>query len=262
MRWSLQTKHDSCYCWITYDDKQWSSKPESVNDSAFIYAVQYSILNYCYKNLLYHASSLTTSMRSTVQVYSYWNIASRGNKSFNWSNACFPLDKYWSYPVYLGHHICGPSVTKMHISCTCPKDMSQVIKHEIESWVKDGEVYTFHKVAVLVTPELHMLREFLGDELKEEDIPVCEAGDNCNGVVLVAGDCCHSYEWPVVIAICARNAGLNYLMFSRAVTRLVVLYIDDTFVFLFVIIAEEFWVVLTLITNMSERMVPTSRYRG
>ena len=237
-----QTKHDSCYCWITYDDKQWSSKPGSINDSAFIYAVQNSIHNYCYKNLLYHASSLTTSMRSTVQVYSYWNSALRGNKSFNWSNACFPLDKYWSYPVYLGHHICGPSVTELPTSCTWPINyMLQVIKHEIESWAKDGEVhiYNFHKVAVLLSPELHMLREFLGDELREEDIPVCEAGDNCSGVVLELGDCCHSYEWPVVIAVCTRNAELNYLMFSRALTRLVVLYMVDTYMFLFVLIPEE-----------------------
>lgn len=230
---TLQTKHDGCYCWITYDDKQWSSKPESVNDLAFIYAVQNSIQNYFYKNAIYHAASLTTNMRSTFQVYSYWNRASIGDKL----HACFPLDKYWSYPVYLGHHICGPSVTEMPFS----EDVLQVIKHEIESWAKDGEVYTFHKVAVLVVPESQnwWLREFLDYELRWEDIPVCEAGDNCNGVVLDTGDNIHSYEWPVVVAICTRNAKLNYLMFTRAVTRLVVLKIDRTFLCPFMVTADE-----------------------
>ena len=224
------TKHDdSCYCWITYDDKQWSSKPESDcgNDSVLIGRIQYCIQNYFYKNALHHAASLTTNMRSTFQVYSYWNSVSRGDKSLNRLHACFPLDKYWSYPVSLGHHICGPSVTELSIPWNFPKGMLQVIKQEIESWAKDGEVYTFHKVAILVMPD--WLMEILGIELRKEDIPFCEAGDNCNGVVLEAGDHSHSYEWPVVIAICTRNAELNYLIFSRAVTKLVVLYVDAPF---------------------------------
>ena len=245
------TKQDSCYCWITYDDKQWSYEPDSVNDLVFIYNIQYSIHTYFCNNAFYHAASLTTNMRSTIQVFSYWNIASRGDTSLNRSHACFPLDKYWSYPVYLGHHICGPSVTEIDIPYTSSKDMlRQVIKHEIESWAKDGEVYTFHKVAILVKPA--GLYSLLSSVLRKEHIPVCEAGDNCNGVVLEAGDSIHSYEWPVVItAICTGNAPeLNYLMFSRAVTRLVVLYMDDiflpfmlipddTFLFPFMLIPDE-----------------------
>ena len=224
------TKQDSCYCWITYDDKQSSHvKPDSVKDWAFIYRIQQSIHVYFYNNAFCHAASLTTNMRSTIQVFSYWNGASRGDTSLNQSHASFPLDKYWSYPVYLGHHICGPSVTEMPISCS--QVMLQAIKHEIESWAKGGEVYTFHKVAILVKTE--GLYWSLKSVLRKEHIPVCKAGDNYNGVVLEVEDNIHSYEWPVVITVIyTRNAPeLNYLMFSRAVTRLVVLYMDDTFLF-------------------------------
>lgn len=229
---TLQTKHDSCYCWVAYDDKQWSCKPES--DSAYIYAVQYVIQTYFYENALYHAASLTTNMRSTFQLYSYWNSASGGYKSLNRFHSCFPLDKYWSYPVYLGHHICGPSVKEMFLPGTFSIDnMLQVIKHEIECWAKDGEVYTFQKVAVLVSTGEGWFRSYLDFVLTQAHIPICEAGDNCNGVVLVDGGDSHSYEWPVVIAICTRNADeLNYLMFSRAVTRLVVLYIGHNVLYL------------------------------
>ena len=86
--------------------------------------------------------------------------------------------------------------------------MIQVIKHEIEYCAKDREVYTFNKVAVLVTPELHWLRKRLFDGMRKQDIPVCRPGDKCNGVVLELGNLSHSREWPVVIAICTRNAHL------------------------------------------------------
>lgn len=226
--WALEglmtlTKHDSCYYWIAYDVNQWCSSGIRSN-YRFLRTMQSYIPNHLFKNAFYHAASLTTNMRSTFQVYSYWNSASGRVKSLN--SLDDPLGKYWSYPVYLGHHICGPSVTEMSIPVTCVEGLSHVIKNEIESWAKDGEVFTFHKVAVLVTPELVLLWESLADGFRLEGIPVCEAGDNCNGVVWEFGDFSHSYEWPVVIAICTRNAELNYLMFSRAVTRLVVLYVD------------------------------------
>ena len=225
-----QTKNGDCYYWIAYDDKQWNFILECMgigNDSHFISTVQRYIQMFLDNRVFHHAASLTTNMRSTVQVYNYWKSASRGDKSLNQKPAHYPLDKYWTYPVYLGHHICGPSVTEMSTPSPHSKDMLQVIKREIETWAKDGKVYTFQKVAVLVMFELSELKESLDYEMRKEDIPVCEPGDNCNGVVLELGDHSHSYEWPVVIAICTRNAPVNYLMFSRAVTRLVVLYVPS-----------------------------------
>ena len=222
---------DSCYFWITYDYKQWSSKPESASESdwwSLIHNLVYRVGMFLHSNALYHAASLTTNMRSTFQVYSYWDRPPRHDEYFYWlaNNHSlfhlFPLHKYWSYPVYLGHHICGPSVTKIRHARLF--GILKVIKHEIESWAKDGEVYNFHKVAILFARGLDWLRKFLGNYLWDEGTLVCRVGSNYNRVVMDHGELSHSYEWPVVIAICTRNAELNYLMFSRAVTRLVVLY--------------------------------------
>lgn len=240
------SQDESCYFWITYDDKQWTSKPESASKTGrwfswvSIHHVIYTVGLFLRNNALYHAASLETNMRSTVQVSSYWDRA-----SFYWWDSYegilfenyFPFRKYWLYGFYFGHHICGPSVTEIpHHICgrleiphhyQCLYYMLQVIKHEIKSWAKDGEVYTFHKVAILFTRGLEKFRKSLGNSLWREGILVCKAGSNYNRVVVDDGEFSHSYEWPVVIAICTRKyPELNCLMFSRAVTRLVVLYVD------------------------------------
>ena len=71
-----------------------------------------------------------------------------------------------------------------------------MIKQEIESWVKDGEVYNFNKVAVLVGDlwEPYWLRYALGKGMRKEHVPVCGLGDKGNGVVLEFGNRSHSYE--------------------------------------------------------------------
>ena len=228
------SQDDSCYFWITYDDKQRSSEPESASESDWWLPIYNPVENvgfFLRRNALYHAASLTTNMRSTVQVYSYWERTSRVSKSFNClaNHGCFnddfPLHEYWSCRFYLGHHICGPSVTEIHHARL--RDILQVIKHEIKSWAKDGEVYSFHKVAILLTHGLVRLKKFLGNYLWQKGFLTCRVGSNYSRVVVDYGELSHSYEWPVVIAICTRNAELNYLMFSRAVTRLVVLYDID-----------------------------------
>ena len=224
------SQDESCYFWITYDHKQWTSKV--LSECWFVIKNLVNRVGFClHSNALYHAASLKTNMRSTVQVYSYWDRASRHNWSSNWSfyepKCSFPFCKYWSYGFYLGHHICGPSVSENPHADQCLCYMLQVIKHEIKSWAKDGEVYTFHKVAILLTRGLERFRKSLGNALWREGILVCKAGSNYNRVVVDDGELGHSYEWPVVIAICTRQySELNCLMFSRAVTRLVVLYVD------------------------------------
>ena len=220
----------SYYCWIAYDDKECISLPLEL---VFIKSVQDYIQTFLDNGAFYHAASLTTNMRSTVQVYNHWKNTLKDEECrlkvlHEWA-ADFPLDRYWLYPVYHGHHICGPSVIEMPVPTNSLKGMIQVIKQEIESWAKDGEVYTFNKVAVLVISKLHWLRKALDEEMSREHIPVCKRGDKCNGVVLEFGNLSHSYEWPVVIAICARYAQEeNSLVFSRTVTRLVVLYVDPS----------------------------------
>ena len=71
----------------------------------------------------HHGASLTTNMRSTVQVYCHWKSSLEGEEFIYWQVADLPLDRYWLYPVYLGHHICGPSVIEMSVPKDSVKDM-------------------------------------------------------------------------------------------------------------------------------------------
>lgn len=225
------------YCWVAYDDMQYC---ETLGRSGLmISSIQIPIEDICKNSTFYHANSLTTVVRSTIQVYSYWSSAcpSRIDISleriqqvpdFAKDMATFPLDKYWLYLVHLGHQICGPSVTELTIS---KENITQVIKKEILDWARDGGVYSYQKVAVLVTPYLKKNNLFSKEELlgymQSERIPFCNLGDDENAVVLDYGNQVYSYEWPVVIAICSKVNDLsNYLMFSRAITRLVVLYFE------------------------------------
>ena len=63
-----------------------------------------------------------------------------------------------------------------------------------------------------------------------KEIKVCDVNNiKRNAVVLDFGRNAHSYEWRVVVAISWLNDELasNYLMFTRAVSRLVVITTDE-----------------------------------
>ena len=122
---------------------------------------------------------------------------------------------------HLGHKICGPSVTVENIKNLDFDFIAQVVQNEINRWAGSDSL---HRVSVLVTTSFP--KEQLGDFVAQRGIAVCDIADKQkNAVVLDFGHKAISYEWPVVVAISLRNNDLstNYIMFTRAVSRLVVI---------------------------------------
>ena len=123
----------------------------------------------------------------------------------------------------LGHQICEPSVTikdlKENFSA---ENCAQIIHDEIKDWPK------YNDVAVLVSSafsqqELFVHLLFLG-------IPVCSIGSNENAVVIDSVVNIHSYQWPFVVVVSNSNPKYfvqNYIMFTRAVAQLVVIYYSE-----------------------------------
>ena len=219
----------SFYQWITYDiyqllfvNRLFGMKQTNLDVSSFLNEL-------CEKQNFTHASSLTTVMRCTSEVYDFLQRhmeLSMGKQSGETEFA----QRYWNHPIYLGHHVCGPKVTLQgKISYMYGSneerlvDCSKIIKNEINEWAKEEDGFSYHKVAILVaTPEWI---DDLSPSMTQEGIPVCRIGDGQNAVVLDYADYARSYEWPVVIAICGHLKSMqNYIPASRAVTRLLVLW--------------------------------------
>ena len=219
----------SFYQWITYDiyqllfvNRLFGMKQTNLDVSSFLNEL-------CEKQNFTHASSLTTVMRCTSEVYDFLQRhmeLSMGKQSGGTEFA----QRYWNHPIYLGHHVCGPKVTLQgKISYMYGSneerlvDCSKIIKNEINEWAKEEDGFSYHKVAILVaTPEWI---DDLSPSMTQEGIPVCRIGDGQNAVVLDYADYARSYEWPVVIAICSHLKSMkNYIPASRAVTRLLVLW--------------------------------------
>ena len=219
----------SFYQWITYDiyqllfvNRLFGMKQTNLDVSSFLNEL-------CEKQNFTHASSLTTVMRCTSEVYDFLQRhmeLSMGKQSGGTEFA----QRYWNHPIYLGHHVCGPKVTLQgKISYMYGSneerlvDCSKIIKNEINEWAKEEDGFSYHKVAILVaTPEWI---DDLSPSMTQERIPVCRVGDGQNAVVLDYADYARSYEWPVVIAICGHLKSMkNYIPASRAVTRLLVLW--------------------------------------
>ena len=219
----------SFYQWISYDiyqllfvNRLFGMKQTNLDVSSFLNEL-------CEKQNFTHASSLTTVMRCTSEVYDFLQRhmeLSMGKQSGGTEFA----QRYWNHPIYLGHHVCGPKVTLQgKISYMYGSneerlvDCSKIIKNEINEWAKEEDGFSYHKVAILVaTPEWI---DDLSPSMTQEGIPVCRIGDGQNAVVLDYADYARSYEWPVVIAICGHLKSMkNYIPASRAVTRLLVLW--------------------------------------
>ena len=225
----VHCKGTSFYQWITYDiyqllfvNRLFGMKQTNLDVSSFLNEL-------CEKQNFTHASSLTTVMRCTSEVYDFLQRhmeLSMGKQSGGTEFA----QRYWNHPIYLGHHVCGPKVTLQgKISYMYGSneerlvDCSKIIKNEINEWAKEEDGFSYHKVAILVaTPEWI---DDLCPSMTQEGIPVCRIGDGQNAVVLDYADYARSYEWPVVIAICGHLKSMqNYIPASRAVTRLLVLW--------------------------------------
>lgn len=213
--------------WITYDFNQmllvnevFGMKRTNVNIPGFLTEL-------CERQTFIHASSLTTVMRCTSEVYDFlqrYLKFSFGEQSGG-PEIC---QRYWNHPVYLGHHVCGPQVIvegKIDYGSREERfvDCSKIIKNEINEWAKNEDGFLYRKIAILVAAPRWI--DDLSPYMAQEGIPVCRIGDGENAVVLDYADYARSYEWPVVIAICGHlKAMQNYIPASRAVTRLLVLW--------------------------------------
>ena len=215
------------YQWITYDFNQmllvnevFGMKRTNVNISSFLTEL-------CEKQNFIHASSLTTVMRCTSEVYDF--LQRYLNFSFGAQTGGSEIgQRYWNHPVYLGHHVCGPQVIvegKIGYESREERfvDCSKIIKNEINEWAKKEDGFLYRKIAILVAAPQYI--DDLSPYMSQEEIPVCRIGDGENAVVLDLADYARSYEWPVVIAICGHlKARQNYIPASWAVTRLLVLW--------------------------------------
>lgn len=223
----VRYQRSDLYQWITYDFNQmllvnevFGMKRTNVNIPGFLTEL-------CERQTFIHASSLTTVMRCTSEVYDFlqrYLKFSFGEQSGG-PEIC---QRYWNHAVYLGHHVCGPQVIvegKIDYGSRDERfvDCSKIIKNEINEWAKNEDGFLYRKIAILVAAPRWI--DDLSPYTAQEGIPVCRIGDGENAVVLDYADYARSYEWPVVIAICGHlKAMQNYIPASRAVTRLLVLW--------------------------------------
>lgn len=223
----VRYQRSDLYQWITYDFNQmllvnevFGMKRTNVNIPGFLTEL-------CERQTLIHASSLTTVMRCTSEVYDF--LQRYLKFSFGGQSGGPEIyQRYWNHPVHLGHHVCGPQVIvegKIDYGSREERfvDCSKIIKNEINEWAKNEDGFLYRKIAILVAAPRWI--DDLSPYMAQEGIPVCRIGDGENAVVLDYADYARSYEWPVVIAICGHlKAMQNYIPASRAVTRLLVLW--------------------------------------
>ena len=225
----------NCYCWIAYDYMQRNEDEISQDETGGLSSgakLQEQARRLCKSYNVFHAPCLKTVVRSTFEIYSF--VQAFAKKSLqdllqrlmllehmeketkeSWVNF---VERY-DVSNHLGHHVCGPSVAVYEDS---DLDLiTGVIEMEVKRWTNRG---LLRHVAVLVTSLF--LKERLSRLMAMKEIPVCDIGSQENAVVLDFGHKAHSYEWPVVIAVsCFDDVKFfsSYIMFTRAVSRLVVM---------------------------------------
>lgn len=231
------------YCWVAYDYMQRNEDGVSRDETgglSYGLKIQAQARELCQTHNIYHAPCLKTIVRSTFEVYSFVQVFVK--KSLLDLVQRLNLPRYdhigketkeiWKYFAqnydvsnHLGHHICGPSVT---VFKNLDFDfITQVVQNEIRSWAESDSL---HHIAVLLTTSFP--KENLSHLMAQKGIPVCDINSQKNAIVLDFGHKAHSYEWPVVVAIsgCNNDLSCNYIMFTRAVSRLVVITSEDVYV--------------------------------
>ena len=226
-----------CYCWIAYDYMQRNENTTSQDETGGLSSgakLQTQARNLCKMYGFHHTPCLKTVVRSTFQIYNYVQgfvkkslddmlqralLLKRNTIDEETKRTWIKFVDRYDISNFLGHHICGPSVSVFEHSEL--GEVVRIITTEINKWTtKDA----LHCIAILVTS--HFLKENLSELMTKEEIPVCDVGLQTHGVVLDYGNKAHSYEWPVVIAVsCAQDQcfSADYIMLTRAVTRLVVI---------------------------------------
>ena len=225
-----------CYCWVAYDYMQRNEDVVSQDETGGLSGgtkLQDQARKLCDTYNFHHSPCLKTVVRSTFQIYNYVQgfvkesledmlqrlmLLEHIDKETKQTYTHFV--KRYDVSNHIGHRICGPSVSvlrNLDLDGIC-----RMIKIEVSRWATEDSL---DRVAVLVATTF--LKERLSQLMTMEMIPVCNVGSQTNAVVVDFGHKAHSYEWPVVIAISCSNdhrfSSDNYLMFTRAITRLVVI---------------------------------------
>ena len=248
-----QKNFDNCYCWFAYDEiqalKTWDldllthSNIKKFRGDFLWLICDFTDLRYQEKTGHYKfvESHLKTVMRSTEQVFEF--VKNFAHKTGFYSAMLYPKEQRYKsdhgedVPPFLkddwkgviGHRVGGHQVEEVE---------TDSLKKVLESIL--GEVHEkrqkLKEVAVLVTSDW-MLKD-LSSMCRNKGIPLCAVGEAKDALLLDHGGKAHSFEWPVVIAVCERGLqsdnqgssilnyhGLWFLMCSRAVVKLVVFHV-------------------------------------
>ena len=229
----IKMAHPDCYCWIAYDYMQISiGETQDTVQALLSGAKVHAEAQKASKTLnFHHGHCLSTMVRATFEVYSFVQAFVKKTLEDLLQKMKLPrgetrevLTKFvkrYDVSNYLGHRICGPSVTVLH--ATDSEFISQIIQEEVKMWTNEDSL---HHVAVLLTDSVS--KEHLSSAIARREIPVCDIGDQKNAVALDFASKALSYEWPVVIAISGSpHLSSNYTMFTRAVARLVIITSGD-----------------------------------
>lgn len=208
------------YQWIVYDTLQLPMTSSTVNVIGNVTAL-------CKEHGFTHAPSLTTVMRNTSEVYTFLQtyLHDYSNYSGTKDSGKHAFDKYWKHSIYIGHRVSGPEVTVKPFAGPVDKFPFNIIKDEIHEWAaEEGGGYCYSKVAVLMAFK-ETLISLLIEYLNKQEVPVCRIGSKENAVVVDSTENARSYEWHVVIAVIGSHKSMqNYISYSRAITRLFVIF--------------------------------------
>lgn len=234
----IQMADHDCYCWITYDYMQISIREtqDTVVDLLSGAKVHAKAQKASKTFNFHHGPCLSTTVRATFEVYSFvqafvkkilidllqkMELPRFDHLERETRDILTNFVERYDVSNYLGHRICGPSVTVFQ--ATDFEFMTQIIEEEVKMWTNEDSL---DHVAVLLTDSVS--KEHLSSAIARREIPVCDIGDQKNAVALDFASKALSYEWPVVIAISGSpHLSSNYTMFTRAVARLVVITSED-----------------------------------
>ena len=207
------------YQWVAYHPRHILPTDEDQNTFERV------VSNLCATEKFHHAPSLATVMRCTSEIFGVVQNYIYPLHAHSWN--CNFVQTYWTRPIHLGHHVCGPRVVthlinKLTFVQKCLFCL-KTIKDEINEWAKIDDTYEYNRVAILV-PEQRWIDQ-LSSYLQKEGVPVCSIREDENAITLDYMVHAQSYEWPVVITISEyEHLTLNSVPLSRAVTRLVAIW--------------------------------------
>ena len=127
------------------------------------------------------------------------------------------------WQVMIGHRIGGLPVEEIETCTGSLETVATNIFSEVQQW-------TLKEIAVLVIDDW-ILEGLFRSALSKLGIPLCAIGEDKDAIVFDHGGKSHSFEWPVVIAVCGSESDpdLSYLTFSRTVVKLVVVNVKMPF---------------------------------